>query len=73
MRARILIAERETLVREGLGCLLRAAFRVVGSVGDGRRLLAELERLRPDVLVTGLPELVRGLTVALRPNGSAPS
>ena len=61
MRARILIAERETLVREGLGCLLRAAFRVVGSVGDGRRLLAELERLRPDVLVTGLPELVRGV------------
>jgi DNA-binding NarL/FixJ family response regulator len=73
MRARVLLAERETLVREGLERLLRDAFRVVGSVADALQLAAELERLRPDVLVTGLPELVRGVGAirGLRRQGDA--
>ena len=73
MRARVLLAERETLVREGLERLLRDAFRVVGSVADASQLAAELERLRPDVLVAGLPELVRGVGAirGLRRQGDA--
>jgi DNA-binding NarL/FixJ family response regulator len=73
MRARVLLAECETLVREGLERLLRDAFRVVGSVGDAGQLAVELERLHPDVLVTGLPELVRGVGAirGLRRQGDA--
>jgi DNA-binding NarL/FixJ family response regulator len=73
MRARVLLAESETLVREGLERLLSDAFRVVGSVGDAGQLAAELERLHPDVLVTGLPELARGVGAirGLRRHGDA--
>jgi DNA-binding NarL/FixJ family response regulator len=73
MRARVLLAERETLVREGLERLLSNAFRVVGRVADASQLAAELERLRPDVLVTGLPELERGVGAirGLRRQGDA--
>ena len=73
MRARVLLAEHETLVREGLERLLRDAFRVVGSIADASQVAAELERLRPDVLVAGLPELVRGVGAirGLRRQGDA--
>ena len=54
MPARVLLAEDETLVREGLRLLLEGDFRVVGSVADAESLSAQTRRLRPDVVVAGL-------------------
>jgi DNA-binding NarL/FixJ family response regulator len=51
---RVLLAEDETLVREGLRLLLEGDFRVVGTVADAESLRAETRRLRPDVVVAGL-------------------
>jgi DNA-binding NarL/FixJ family response regulator len=61
MRPRVLLAESETLVRQGFERLLSDSFRVVGSVAEASQLLGELERLRPNVVVTSLPELVPGV------------
>jgi DNA-binding NarL/FixJ family response regulator len=52
--ARVLLAEEETLVREGLRLLLEGDFRVVGTVADAESLRREARRLRPDVAVAGL-------------------
>ena len=54
MPARVLLAEEETLVREGLRLLLEGDFRVVGTVADAESLRAQTRRLRPDVVVAGL-------------------
>ena len=54
MPARVLLAEEETLVREGLRLLLEGDFRVVGTVADAGSLSREVRRLRPDVVVAGL-------------------
>ena len=54
MPARVLLAEEETLVREGLRLLLEGDFRVVGTVADAESLRREARRLRPDVALAGL-------------------
>ena len=54
MPARVLLAEEETLVREGLRLLLESDFRVVGTAADAGSLRREAHRLRPDVVVAGL-------------------
>jgi DNA-binding NarL/FixJ family response regulator len=51
---RVLLAEDETLFREGLRILLERVFRVIGTVADAEALCAEARRLRPDVVVAGL-------------------
>ena len=61
MRTSVLLAESETLVRQGFERLLRDSFRVVGSLSDAGRLVSEVSRLRPDVVVTGLRELEHGV------------
>lgn len=53
MRLRVLLAEGESLFREGLRLLLESDFRVVGTVADAEALCAEARRLRPDVVVAG--------------------
>ena len=53
-RATVLIADDHAIVLEGLVNLLKDRFDVVGAVGDGRRLLDEAVRLRPDVIVTDI-------------------
>jgi DNA-binding NarL/FixJ family response regulator len=52
--ARVLLAEEETLVREGLRLLFEGHFRVVGTVADAESLSREARRLRSDVVVAGL-------------------
>ena len=52
-RPRILLAEEETLVREGLQRLLEDEFRVVGTVPDVESLRRAATRLQPDVVVAG--------------------
>jgi len=58
---RILLADDQDLVREGLRMLLDAEpdFEVVGEAGDGKQALAETRRLDPDLLLMDvrMPEL----------------
>lgn len=50
-RPRILIADDHQILAEGLRGLLEPEFEVVGSVADGRELLAAARKHRPDVIV----------------------
>ena len=52
---RVVVAEDDVLLREGLVCLLeRAGFDVVGQADDGSRLLALVREKRPDLVVTDI-------------------
>jgi len=50
-RPRVLIADDHRMLREAFARLLEAECDVVGSVADGRAVLAEAPRLRPDVVL----------------------
>jgi len=66
-RPRILIADDHSMVAEGLRSILEKRYEVIGIVPDGRELLSEAPRLRPDVIVVdiGMPFL-NGLDAADR-------
>lgn len=66
-KPRVLLADDHTLVREGFKKLLEEHGQVVGSVEDGRALLDEAKRLRPDIVVLdiSMPKL-NGLDAARR-------
>src|SRR5215475_4110659 len=52
MRARIVLADDDTLLREGIGSLLdRAGFEVVGQAHDAPGLLALIREHRPDLAI----------------------
>lgn len=53
-RLRVLLADDHRLVAEGLKSLLEPEFDLVGIVEDGRALLDEAGRLRPDVAVVDI-------------------
>jgi len=53
-RPRILLADDHRLMAEGLKGLLGEEFDVVGVVEDGRALVQEAQRLRPDVIVADI-------------------
>jgi len=53
-RPRILLADDHKIVTEGLKGLLEPEFELVGTVEDGRALLAAAEKLRPDVIVVDI-------------------
>lgn len=64
-RPRVLLADDHRLLREAFAQLLQAECEVVGSVGDGRAVLAEAPRLRPDVVVLDVAmPLLNGLDTA---------
>jgi DNA-binding NarL/FixJ family response regulator len=67
MNKTILIADDHTLMLEGLAKLLSSEFEVVGTAANGRTLLEEAHRLKPDVVVldVGMPEL-NGIEAARR-------
>lgn len=73
-RARILIAEDHVLLAEALRNLLQPQHEVVGIVGDGRALVGEAKRLRPDVVLAdiGMP-LLNGLDAGRQLKASIPS
>lgn len=70
---RLLLADDHGLMLEGLSRLLSGEFDIVGTATNGRTLVAEAERLRPDVVVLdiGMPEL-NGIEAARRVNKSMP-
>ena len=67
MNKTILIADDHTLMLEGLARLLASEFEVVGTAPNGRVLLEEAQRLKPDVIVldVAMPEL-NGIETANR-------
>jgi DNA-binding NarL/FixJ family response regulator len=58
-KPRILLADDHKIVLEGLKSLLEQEFEVVGTVEDGRSLVVEAARIRPDVIVVdiSMPQL----------------
>lgn len=53
-RVRVLLADDHKIVLEGLRSLLEPEFELVGTVEDGRTLVAAAEELRPDVIVADI-------------------
>jgi DNA-binding NarL/FixJ family response regulator len=53
-RPRVLLADDHRLVSEGLKLLLADDFELVGIVEDGRALVAEARKVRPDVIVADI-------------------
>jgi DNA-binding NarL/FixJ family response regulator len=53
-RPRVLLADDHRIVTEGLKGLLEPEFELVGTVEDGRALLAAAKKLRPDVIVADI-------------------
>ena len=66
-KPRVLLADDHKIVLEGLRSLLQSEFEIVGEVEDGRTLVAEAERLRPDLVVAdiSMPNL-NGIDAARR-------
>lgn len=61
-RPRILLADDHAILLEAFKALLEPEFDVVGTVTDGRALLAEFSRLHPDVVVIDISmPLLNGL------------
>lgn len=53
-RAAVLICDDHPLMSHGLRSLLKPSFMAVGVVNDGREVLHEIERTRPDILLLDL-------------------
>jgi DNA-binding NarL/FixJ family response regulator len=73
MRPTVLIVDDHAAFRESASALLEAeGFEVVGEAGDGEEALAEVERLRPEIVLVDiqLPGL-DGFDVAERLAGAA--
>jgi DNA-binding NarL/FixJ family response regulator len=70
---RVLLADDHRMLREAFAQLLESRCEVVGSVGDGRALLAAAAELRPDVVVVdiGMP-LLNGLDATRKLKRSMP-
>jgi len=67
MRPRILIADDHSIVAEGLRSLLEKSCEVVGLVQNGRQLLVEAPKLKPDVIVLDIAmPMLNGLDAAAR-------
>jgi len=73
-RVRVLIADDHSVVAEGLCSLLEKKYDVIGIVRDGRELLLEAPKLKPQIIVLdiGMP-LLNGLDAAERLKSSLPN
>ncbi len=64
-RPRLMMADDHTLLLEGFRLMLEPEFELVGSVEDGRSLLREAQRLRPDVILLDISmPLLNGIEAA---------
>jgi DNA-binding NarL/FixJ family response regulator len=73
-RPRILIADDHAVFLEALKCFLEKNYVVTGTVTDGRSLITEAIRLKPDMIIVdvGMP-LLNGLDAARRIRALIPS
>ena len=73
-RPHLLIADDHAIFAESLRVLLERTYLVVGIVADGRALVSEATRLKPDVVVldVGMP-LLNGLDAARRLREQTPN
>jgi DNA-binding NarL/FixJ family response regulator len=61
-RKTIILADDHELVREGLRRILENDYTLAGTVGDGRSLVTEVEKLQPDLVVCDISmPLLNGL------------
>jgi DNA-binding NarL/FixJ family response regulator len=66
-RPRLLIADDHAIFLEALKCWLEKRYVIIGTVSDGRSLVTEAVRLRPDVIVIDFAmPLLNGLDAARR-------
>ena len=74
MRPRVMVADDHRIVAEGLRSLLEKNYDVIGVVHDGRQLLVEASRLKPDVIVLDIAmPLLNGLDAGARLKSSLPT
>jgi DNA-binding NarL/FixJ family response regulator len=74
VRPRVVIADAQALVAEGLAMLLAPDFDVVGRVSDGPSLLEVVRRRRPDVAIVDVTmPLLNGLDAARQAKQIDPS
>jgi DNA-binding NarL/FixJ family response regulator len=72
-RPRVLLADDHRLLREALTRLLEAQCEVVGAVSDGRAVLTEAPKLRPDIVVLDVAmPLLNGLDTARQLQNTMP-
>lgn len=63
---RILLADKQALIQEGLRRLLEPKYEVVGAVGDGRALVEAALHLKPDLIITDVTMPILGGIEAAR-------
>jgi len=64
-KPRVLLADDHKIVLEGLRCILEAEFELVGTVEDGRALVAAAQKFNPDVIVADVSmPLLNGIEAA---------
>jgi DNA-binding NarL/FixJ family response regulator len=64
-RVRILLADDHSLILTGIRTLLDAEFNIVGQLSDGRAVVAEALRLRPDLIILDVTmPLLNGIDAA---------
>jgi DNA-binding NarL/FixJ family response regulator len=72
-RPRILIADDHAIFAEALGVFLERTFSVIGAAADGRAMMEEAIRLRPEVIVADISmPLLNGLDAARRIHEAIP-
>ena len=72
-KPRLLLADDHALFLEGLSKLLEPDFAVVGAVKDGRTLLTEVQRLKPDAVLMDIAmPLLNGMEAARQLHKAVP-
>ena len=72
-RPRVLLADDHRLLRDAFSRLIESDCEVVGAVADGRAVLAEAPRLRPDIVILDIAmPLLNGLDTARQLRRSVP-
>ena len=74
IRPRVLLADDHSLVAAGLSKLLEPDFELLGTVGDGRSLVASAKSTNPDVVLVDISmPILNGLEAARQIRAALPS
>src|SRR5262245_27612753 len=66
MRPRVLLADDQLMVAEGVGRLIGEIVDLVGVVSDGAQLVTEAQRVKPDIVITDVNMPVIGGIEAMK-------